>query len=691
MCGVCGVVDFQRPGEAPDAARRMTDTMRHRGPDDEGFLIEGPLALGMRRLSIIDLVGGHQPIYNEDGSVGVILNGEIYNFQVLGRQLADLGHTFRTRSDSEVIAHAYEEWGADCVQRLQGMFAFAIWDGRKIEGKEPVGGSEQGSGTLFLARDRLGIKPLYYFASTEQGVESNGQDAKKRGSVNGKRRISNPQSAIRNSQFLFASEVRTLLSSGLVPKKLSPTALQSYLLFGSVSEPMTIVDGVLSLPPGHMLTIETGSPDSPIKPEPYWNMAAAAEFKRHSHNGFATAAESGPRAPAFVRELLEESVRLHMIADVPVGVFLSSGIDSTAIAALASREVGDVHTFTVAFKEQEFSEAAVARRTALQLGTRHDELTIDSDEMLSRLSEAVGALDQPSMDGINTYFVSWAARQAGLKVALSGLGGDELFGGDKSTFGRTPRYQQIAAVSGRIPGALRSAVGSAVSSGGASLGRDDASRKIAALWNESHSLPHPYFFARALFTPPQVAHLMTIETASNGPGNGNAAPWWTWLSESAKQVSAMDTFTAVSCLEARSYLVNTLLRDTDSMSMAHSLEVRVPFLHHPLVEFVTQLSESVKVGNGTPKALLVAALGDLLPAEVVRQPKRGFTFPWREWLRGPLRDSVETGLSELSPVLAEALYQENVYSIWQSYLNGKTSWSRPWSLYVLNEWVKQNL
>jgi asparagine synthase (glutamine-hydrolysing) len=231
---------------------------------------------------------------------------------------------------------------------------------------------------------------------------------------------------------------------------------------------------------------------------------------------------------------------------------------------------------------------------------------------------------------------------------------------------------------------------SAMSGAGAGLARGDAGRKLAALWNNPDSLPHPYFFARALFTPPQVSQLM-IGTAMTGSGNLGAAPWWTWLADGAKQVSALDPFTAVSCLEARSYLVNTLLRDTDSMSMAHSLEVRVPFLDHPLVEFVAQLSESVKVGNGTPKALLVEALGDLLPAEVVQQPKRGFTFPWQEWLRGPLRESVETGLSAITPLLAEALNEEKVYSIWQSYLKGQTSWSRPWSLYVLNEWVKQHL
>ena len=334
-------------------------------------------------------------------------------------------------------------------------------------------------------------------------------------------------------------------------------------------------------------------------------------------------------------------------------------------------------------------------RTARQLGTTHDQLTIGGDEMWSRLSEAVAALDQPSIDGINSYFVSWAARKAGLKVALSGLGGDELFGGYRSTFRRTPRYQQMAAISEHVPGALRSVMANAVSTAGYGLARGDASQKLAALWNDAKSLPHPYFFARALFTPPQVSRLLSgaSMTGMNGVKgtNGEPALWWDWLAESAGQVSTLDPFAAVTCLEARSYLVNTLLRDTDSMSMAHSLEVRVPFLHHPLVEFVAQLPESVKLGNGRPKALLVEAMADLLPNEVVQQTKRGFTFPWQEWLRGPLRQTVETGLSSLTPALREVVDEKEVDSIWRSYLHGKTSWSRPWSLFVLNEWVKRNL
>ena len=635
MCGICGVVDWTDASDAAGIARRMTPTMFHRGPDDEGYLESGRLALGMRRLSIIDLAGGHQPIFNEDGKVGVVLNGEIYNFRELRAQLEDRGHAFRTHSDSEVVAHAYEEWGAQCVERLQGMFAFAVHDRRSSE-----------QGTLFIARDRFGIKPLYYSV-----VEH-------------------------STRFLFASEVRTLLASGLVPRRLSRAALESYLLFGSVSEPMTLVEDVYSLPPGHRLTINLDNATAQIRPECYWKVGT-----QQSTNGHASNLSD---ATAHVRELLADSVRKHLIADVPVGVFLSSGIDSTSLAALASREVSGVHSFTVAFEEKEFSEAAIARATASRLGTTHQEVMLSADEMLARLGEAVGSLDQPSIDGINTYFVSWSARQAGLKVALSGLGGDEVFGGYTS-FRRTPRYQQMAAFGQRAPG-LSSLAATVAESAGGHFISGDAARKISAVLNGSQSLPDPFYFGRALFTPDQVAGLL------KGSGSQHSqSPWWNWLAESSAQARGLDSFAAVSCMELQSYLVSTLLRDTDSMSMAHSLEVRVPFLDHRLVEFVTGLPQEIKSNGGTPKSLLVAALRDLLPEDVVNQKKRGFTLPWATWLRGSLKPKVERGFSELSPALSETVVAGKARGIWSNYLQGKTSWSRPWSLYVLNEWTKKHL
>ncbi len=445
---------------------------------------------------------------------------------------------------------------------------------------------------------------------------------------------------------------------------------------------MTLVEGVFSLPPGHRMTIEIGSSTTAPRPECYWNVAT--RITHASRNG--NAKQFGTGGPAArVRSLLEESVRKHLIADVPVGVFLSSGIDSTSLAALASREVSGVHTFTVAFPEKDFSEAALARRTAENLGTTHQEIILSGSEMLARLGEAVAALDQPSIDGINTYFVSWSARQAGLKVALSGLGGDEVFGG-YSTFRRTPHYQRIATLSNRIPGVARSPAASVAGAAAGRIMSGDGARKIAALLNSPNSLPDPFYFGRALFTPAQGSELI-----NGGATTTDRALWWRWLSESATQARNLDSFAAVSCMELQSYLVNTLLRDTDSMSMAHSLEVRVPFLDHALVEFVTQLPQEVKVGKGIPKALLIAALSDLLPSEVINQKKRGFTFPWATWLRGPLRSSIENGFPELSSPLQGMLNAETAQGVWQNYLNGNTSWSRPWSLYVLNEWTKRHL
>ncbi|HWN11873.1 MAG TPA: asparagine synthase (glutamine-hydrolyzing) [Pyrinomonadaceae bacterium] len=695
MCGICGVVDWSDGPDADAIVRRMTPTMRHRGPDDEGYLEsqQSRLALGMRRLSIIDVEGGHQPVFNEDGKVAAVLNGEIYNFLELRDELAALGHVFKTRSDSEVVAHAYEEWGPACVNRLQGMFAFAIYDRRMKtqqsagESATPAGLPRRGprgargpseEGVLFLGRDRLGIKPLYYAS------------------------VSNQPSAV--SKFIFASEVRTLLASGIVKRRLSRAALESFLMFGSVSEPMTLVEGVFSLPPGHTLSVDVGKQE-PLKVKAYWNVGDRVNEisarrqnagSRESGNGKSTNGHSeqgdNEATVARVRTLLEESVRSHLIADVPVGVFLSGGIDSTSLAGLASREVSGIHTFTVAFAEKEFDEAAIARRTAARFGTTHQEVRVTPDEMLSRVGDAVGALDQPSIDGVNTYFVSSSARNAGLKVTLSGLGGDEVFGG-YSSFQRTPRYKQLAAAGAHVPGAFRAAMNTTMSaatsavraSGGSRFVHRDATRKISALLNTPEALPDPFYFARTLFTPAQISGLM--------PGNNvlETSLWWQWLSASAEQARSLDSFAAVSCMEMQSYLVNTLLRDTDSMSMAHSLEVRVPFLDHSLVEFVTSLPKAMKVRKGVPKALLVTALSDLLPEEVVNQTKRGFTFPWAEWLRGPLKQKIENGLSELSPALAEVIDVGHVREVWLDYLGGKTSWSRPWSLYVLNEWVKTHL
>jgi asparagine synthase (glutamine-hydrolysing) len=636
MCGICGVVGIE-PGEAGEAVvRRMMAAMIHRGPDEEGILLAPPVAVGMRRLSIVDLPGGSQPVWNETETLAVVYNGEIYNFRELRAELEGLGHRFRTRSDTEVVVHAYESWGERCVEHLHGMFAFAV-----VELPRGRGGR---AARLFLARDQMGIKPLYY--------------------------------AFVDDKLLFASEVRALIASGCVPARISSAAIPAYLLFGSVCEPLTLIKGVVSLPPAHTMTVRAEAPASAPEPAGYWD--APSVLPKQEQESAATPAQHA-------RKLLEGAVGSHLVADVPVGVFLSSGLDSTAIAALASRARAGIHTFTVAFADAEFSEAEIARSTASRLGTTHSELTLSDQEMIARLDEAIAAFDQPSMDGINTYFVSWAARQAGLKVALSGLGSDEIFGG-YSPFRSTFKVARAAAAARLLPRPLRALVANLLartSIFGSSL---DSSRKASAAFLDPNALPHPYFFTRLLFTPRAVAAAQLGDSSS-----WRDLLWWQWLSASARRTNSMDAFTGVSWLELRSYMLNTLLRDTDAMSMCHSLEVRVPFLDAPLVEFVLSLPENAKRGSASPKALLIEAVGDLLPQEIVTQRKRTFTFPWEHWLRGALGKRVAAGLAEWSPAIEPQLGGDFAQAVWKSFLAGRTTWSRPWSLYVLNEWVKRNV
>ena len=640
MCGICGVIGIESRDASEAAARRMMAVMIHRGPDEEGLLVAPPVAAGMRRLSIIDLAGGSQPVWNETETIAVVFNGEVYNFASLRRELEALGHRFRTHSDTETIVHAYEAWGERCVERLLGMYAFAI--------VEMPGGRGGRATRVFLARDRLGIKPLYY--------------------------------ARVDGALFFASEVRALVASGCLSARISPEALHAYLLFGAVGEPSTLVDGISSLPPGHTVTIETEAPVAQPEPRAYWS------FPRGAANASGASAGESSQSPARrVRALLEEAVASHLVADVPVGVFLSSGLDSTAIAALASRSRRGIHTFTVAFPDVEFSEAEKARRTAAHLGTEHSELTLSGDEMVARLDEAVAAFDQPSADGINTYFVSWAARQAGLKVALSGLGSDELFGGYTS-FRDSARAARMAALGRSIPKPLRAPFAAALAAAGGAAASPDAVRKACAALLDPQSLPHPYFFTRLLFTPQALAP--ALKNDRTAPGGES---WRQWLAVAASEVRGADAFTAVSWLELRSYLANILLRDTDAMSMSRSLEVRVPFLHSPLVEYVLSLPESAKRHAVRPKSLLVDALGDLLPQEIVAERKRTFTFPWQNWLRGALGRRVAAGLGDWSQALEPHLGRDFALAIWQDFSRGRTSWSRPWSLYVLNEWAKRNL
>jgi asparagine synthase (glutamine-hydrolysing) len=616
--------------------------MRHRGPDDEGLYLDGNLGLGVCRLSIIDVSGGQQPIFNEDGTVAIIFNGEIYNYRELTSELKSRGHRFATRSDTEAIVHAYEEWGKQCVDRLRGMFAFAIYDFP--------------SSNLFLARDRLGIKPLYYYRN--------------------------------DGFFLFASEVRSLLASGLVPRRLRLDGLHSYLAFGSVQEPLTLIEGVYSLPPAHRMVwkMENGKWKGEL--EQYWDFFGVTEEQRSRGAG-----EQGSRGAEVMEELrvlLEESVRLRLIAEVPLGAFLSGGIDSGAVVALMSQVAGTrAKTFTIAFEESEFSEAPLARLTAERFRTDHTEVQVTGFQVLAELPQALAAMDQPTIDGINTYYVSGAAKQAGLTVALSGLGGDEIFAG-YGTFHTIPHMMRLARY---LPTHLPSSI---LHSPLSAFLRGDHWRKLGAFLAGQTYFAHPYFLARALFIPAQVAVLLTPEA---GALLSQATPWHQRVAETLMRAQTCDPINTVSYLESAHYLVSTLLRDTDQMSMAHSLEVRVPLIDHELVEFMMHLPGNLKISyqpsaishQPSAKPLLVNALNGSLPDEVVYRQKSPFTFPWERWLRHELRDEVERTLRHLPQALAGVLDGEAVMTIWRQFLARQTSWSRPWSLYVLFQWMEREI
>jgi asparagine synthase (glutamine-hydrolysing) len=628
----------------------MAAAMRHRGPDEDGFLVGDTrvpgLALGMRRLSIIDLSGGHQPIWNETRDVAVVFNGELYNYRDLRERLALCGHRFATKSDTEILVHAWEEWGEDALDELRGMFAFALLDLRERYATAPI---------LFLARDPLGIKPLYYTQSPDG--------------------------------FAFASEVRSLLASGTVEKKLSQDALTAYLLFGSVSEPVTLIDGVFSLPPGHRMLLHVPERRRVPRARPWWDAVlspAARDTRKPQELSSATRK---------LCSLLEDAVRAHLIADVPVGLFLSSGLDSGAIAALAAKAQAGIQSFTLTFPGTAFDEAGLAGVIAKHCQTKHTEVPLDGASIVARLDEAIASLDQPTMDAVNTYFVSWAARKVGLKVALSGIGGDELFAGYQ-TFADTPRLTRLVRTAWFVPAAVRRLTAPLIAALAGQRSSPDAARKATAAWVYPDALPHPYFFTRTLFPPGPLEKIIEprFRPSTIAADGVTLEPTWLgWLERSSDEARKLEPVAGISWLEMRSYMASTLLRDTDSASMAQSLEVRVPLLDTPLVEFVSSLPDVARRQPGMQKALLVGALGELLPEKILAQRKRTFTLPWEEWLRGPLRARVEACFAEPAAALQPFLRPGGMKGVWNNFLVGKTTWSRPWSLYVLNEWCRRHL
>jgi asparagine synthase (glutamine-hydrolysing) len=610
----------------------MAHAMVHRGPDSEGFLFEESIGLGMRRLRVIDLCKGDQPLYNEDRQIALIFNGEIYNFEELQQELQTLGHRFGSLGDGEVIIHAYEQWGKDCLLRLRGMFAFAIYDRRLVQ--------KTGSRSILLARDRLGIKPLYI-------------------SNDGKRLI-------------FASEVRALLASGLVPRKLSAAGLFTYLAFGSVQEPLTVVEGVVSMAPGSWLQVDLGVEGMNVESGAYWKPPIEAPCD--------------PR-PGEVCEWLTDSVRSHLVSDVPLGAFLSGGMDSGAIVALGSRELDfPIRTFTLAFEEWLEDDRDRAVQTAHRWHTHHRVQVLSPSEMLAALPQAVSAMDQPTIDGINTWYVSREARRAGLTVALSGVGGDELFAGYAS-FDQVPKLKRVQRALAWLPrwGCIEDLATRLP-------GSNPGQRKVGALVSGGMFFNHAYFAVRGLFTPVQTQALLTRNATETLQAPGSTlAEWQRSVLAHLRFAQNYDCVGEVSWLEMTQYMRSTLLRDTDAMSMAHSLEVRVPFVDHMLVERVLPVKGQLKMNGRVPKALLAHAVHGLLPPAVTTGKKRTFTLPLERWLRHEWADVMDQALSQLPDQLSYCLDQTAVRRVWAQFRREQTSWSRPWSLFVLAQWTRNNL
>lgn len=636
MCGIFGIV--ARNARIPDGVlERGTLSLAHRGPDDSGTIVlrdsipePVEIGLGNRRLAILDLSAlAHQPMHDAETGNWIVYNGEIYNFRDVRHELEQAGTKFVSHSDTEVLLKAYARWGEQCLARFRGMFAFALWDARCHR--------------LFLARDPMGIKPLYY--------------------------------AQAGSYFIFASEVRSLLGSGLVPSHIDPAGLINYLTFGSAYDPLTLVEGVRALPPGHTLTWEAGV----LRQSSYWDLVDDPAPRRSS----GPFAETEKDAAVRLQPILEEAVRLQLVSDVPVGVFLSGGIDSSALVSILHRSGVTASTFSIVFREADFSEVQHSRAIAAKFHTDHHEINVSQNDVLTAIPDALGAMDLPTMDGVNTYFVSRETRRAGVKVALSGLGGDEVFAG-YSTFRTVPRMERFAQFWKHVPGVVRSPLASAFS---VLAPANDQNRKLAALARDNGRLLHPYFLSRMLFTAAQRDLL--LRNADPSAADAAAASQRDRLQRSL----ALDAVNRVSYLESRCYMLNTLLREADFMSMSQGLEVRVPLIDHQLAKAVLALPGEWKL-NGTPKKLLVGALAGSLPDEIVHRPKRGFTLPFEHWMRQELRAEIDPVLDAKrirNGPLGGWLDGEQVQRIWQDFLEGTVSWSRPWSLYVLQRWCELHL
>jgi asparagine synthase (glutamine-hydrolysing) len=626
MCGIVGIFDT-RGARSIERERlvRMNESQHHRGPDGVGLHIEPGVGFGHRRLSIIDIATGQQPLWNEDDTVVVIFNGEIYNFRSLIPELVALGHRFRTKSDTEVIVHAWEAWGERCVDRLRGMFAFALWDRNRQ--------------TLFLARDRLGVKPLHY-------------------------------ALLPDGTLLFGSELKALLAHGELGRAIDPCAIEEYFALGYVAEPRTIFRQALKLPPAHTLTLRRGAPVS--EPRRYWDPR------------FSLDSRIGPRdAVTELLERLDESVAMRLMSEVPLGAFLSGGVDSSAVVASMARASAEpVNTCSIAFSDPAFDESRYAAQVAERYGTRHFVDRVESDDF-DLVDTLARVYDEPYADSsaIPTYRVCQLARRH-VTVALSGDGGDESFAGYRRyrlhLFEERLRRALPQSVRGPLFGALGHAYPKAdwaprflrAKSTFEALGRDT----VAAYFHSVSILRDD--MRRRLFSRPFKAQL----------GGYNAIEVFR---RHAAQAATDDPLAMIQYLDLKTYLVGDINTKVDRASMAHSLEVREPLMDHPLVDWLAGLPSSLKMNGGEGKWLLKQAMEQRLPHELLYRPKMGFAVPLARWFRGPLRQRVWDALSGGRLVDTGIFEPAYLRRLFEDHQSGVRDYSAPlWTLLMFEAFMR---
>ncbi len=630
MCGIAGILEFGRDARAnPVALREMCRTMAHRGPDDDGFYTDGCLGIGMRRLSIVDLATGHQPISNEDGSLYIVFNGEIYNHRALREQLIARGHSYATHSDTETILHLFEEYGADCVQHLRGMFAFAIWDRNKK--------------TLFIARDRLGIKPLYYKLTSER--------------------------------LLFGSEIKVLLAHGGIRPEFNRSALPEFLAFGYLSGEETFYSGIRKLPPGHTMTIGL---DGEPQIRQYWDLDASQPHESRDESYYVRS----------YRELLEGAVESHLMSDVPLGVFLSGGVDSSAVAALMTKIRREpVETFSVGYGEQAYSELPYARKVAAHINSKHHEVSVSEHDFFGALPHLIWHEDEPIVwpSSVSLYFVARLSRER-VTVVLTGEGADETLAG----YTRYAVTMKNAAMDriyrGVMPSALRRMLRNSVANSsllGATLRRKLEHTfigKDGAAWD---SFYFDNFFSA--FSGTEQSGLLTPEFAQQfAPSTAykNVLEYW---ERSATQAGG-DMLQRLLYTDIKTYLVELLMKQ-DNMSMAASIESRVPFLDHVLVEFATRIPREVQIHGLAGKRILKKAVEDLLPHEILYRQKLGFPTPWSGWLAGQRLETIRDMFLEPRSLQRGYFRREAVEKLFAEHrAKHRDNYDRIWRLLNLELW-----